>query len=222
MAAPISGATQKSQSWEIAQSPTNSACPVDRARIYGGVGDRDRDEVNQGQPQADGDGREAHRHTAMRRAKNDEQEKGGHDDLGDESRRQRVAPRRMFAVTIGGKTAKLEIGLVGGGDIEAMLVRNDGRGFEGLDVELLDASGRPVATARSDYDGFILFERVAYGSYSLRLTADSAKIAGVERAIGKIIQIGSDHSVARLGPIRLVKAPSIALAEPGGGAPASR
>ena len=135
-----------------------------------------------------------------------------------------LAPKKALQVIVPrpGVAAKLEIGLVGGGDIEAMLVRNDGRGFEGLDVELLDASGRPVASARSDYDGFILFERVAYGSYTLRLTADSAKVAGVERAIGKIIQIGSDHTVARLGAIRLVKAPSIALAEPGGGVSASR
>ncbi len=115
-----------------------------------------------------------------------------------------------------------EIGLVGAGDIEGVLTRGDGRAFEGLDVELLDASGKVVATSRSDYDGFILFERVAYGSYTLRLTADSAKVAGVERAIGKIIQIGSDHTVARLGAIRLVKASSIALAEPGGGVSASR
>jgi hypothetical protein len=135
-----------------------------------------------------------------------------------------LTPKKALQVIVPrpGVAAKLEIGLVGGGDIEAMLVRDDGRGFEGLDVELLDASGRPVATARSDYDGFILFERVAYGSYTLRLTADSAKIAKVERAIGKLIQIGPNHSVARLGAIRLVKAASIALAEPGGGVPASR
>ena len=135
-----------------------------------------------------------------------------------------LTPKKTLQVIVPrpGVAAKLEIGLVGGGDIEAMLVRSDGRGFEGLDVELLDASGRPVATARSDYDGFILFERVAYGSYTLRLTADSAKVARVERAIGKSIQIGPDHSVARLGAIRLVKAASLALVEPGGGPSASR
>ena len=130
-----------------------------------------------------------------------------------------LTPKKALQVIVPrpGVAAKLEIGLVGGGDIEAMLVRDDGRGFEGLDVELFDASGKPVATARSDYDGFILFERVAYGSYTLRLTADSARIARVERAIGKSIQIGPDHSVVRLGAIRLVKAASLALVEPVGG-----
>ena len=84
-------------------------------------------------------------------------------------------------------------------------------------MELLDAAGKVVASGRSDYDGFFLFERVAYGRYTLRLTAESAKIAGVERAIGKVMEIGPDRTVIRLGAIRLVKADRIALAEPDGG-----
>ena len=135
-----------------------------------------------------------------------------------------LAPKKALQVVVPrpGVAAKLEIGLVGAGDIEGVLVRNDGRGFEGLDVELVDASGKTVEATRSDYDGFFLFQRVAYGSYTLRLSRDSAKIAGVEPAIGKIIQIGSGHSVARVGVIRLSKSPSIALAEPAGGAAAPR
>jgi hypothetical protein len=131
-----------------------------------------------------------------------------------------LAPRKALQVVVPrpGVAAKLEIGLVGAGDIEGMLVRDDGRGFEGLDVELVDAGGKAVATTRSDYDGFFLFERVAYGRYSLRLTADSAKAAGVEAAIGRTIEIGADRTVVRLGAIRIVKAPRMALAEPAGGA----
>lgn len=130
-----------------------------------------------------------------------------------------LAPKKTLQLVVPrpGVAAKLEIGLVGAGDIEGMLVRNDGRGFEGLDVELLDASGKVVASGRSDYDGFFLFERVAYGRYSLRLSAESAKVAGVERAIGKSIEIGPERTVIRLGAIRLVKADQIALAEPGSG-----
>ena len=127
-----------------------------------------------------------------------------------------LAPKKALQVIVPrpGVAAKLEIGLVGAGDIEGMLVRNDGRGFEGLDVELLDEAGKVVASGRSDYDGFFLFERVAYGRYTLRLTTDSAKIAGVERAIGKVMEIGPNRTVIRLGAIRLVKADKIALAEP--------
>ena len=44
-----------------------------------------------------------------------------------------------------GVAAEIEIGLVGAGDIEGVLVKDDGSGFEGLDVELVDASGKVVA-----------------------------------------------------------------------------
>ncbi|MGI8930789.1 MAG: hypothetical protein ACR2FK_00175, partial [Sphingomicrobium sp.] len=127
-----------------------------------------------------------------------------------------LTPRKALQVVVPrpGVAAKLDIGLVGAGDIEAALVKDDGRGFEGLDVELIDAAGKVVATTRSDYDGFILFERVAYGRYTLRLTADSAKVTGSEPAIGAAIEISAGHSVARLGAIRIVKATRIALAEP--------
>ncbi len=135
-----------------------------------------------------------------------------------------LAPKKALQVVVPrpGVAAKLEIGLVGAGDIEGVLARNDGRGFEGLDVELVDASGKTVQTTRSDYDGFFLFQRVAYGSYTLRLSRDSAKVAGAEADLGKIIQIGSGHSVARVGVIRLSKSPTIALAEPASGVSAAR
>ncbi len=127
-----------------------------------------------------------------------------------------LAPRKALQVIVPrpGVAAKLEIGLVGAGDIEGALVKDDGRGFEGLDVELLDDSGKVVSITRSDYDGFILFERVAYGRYTLRLKADSAKSAGVAADIGKIIEIGPDHNVIRLGAIRIANSPRIALSEP--------
>ena len=132
-----------------------------------------------------------------------------------------LTPRKALQVVVPrpGVAAKLDIGLVGAGDIEGALVKDDGRGFEGLDVELIDAAGKVVATTRSDYDGFFLFERVAYGRYTLRLTIDSAKAAGAAAAIDKVIDIGADHSIARLGLIRIVKAARLALAEPAADAP---
>ncbi len=125
-----------------------------------------------------------------------------------------LAPRKALQLVVPrpGVSAKLEIGLVGAGDIEGMLVRDDGRGFEGLDVELIDASGRIAATTRSDFDGFILFEHVAYGRYTLRLSAQSAKAARVEAAIERTIEISGDHSVARLGAIKIARAAHLALA----------
>ena len=125
------------------------------------------------------------------------------------------APKKALQLVVPrpGVTARLEIGLVGAGAIEGALVRDDGRGFEGLDVELIDATGKVVATGRSDYDGFFLFEQIAYGRYSLRLSHESATAAGVEPALDKSVEIGPDRSVARLGTLRIAKAARIALGE---------
>jgi hypothetical protein len=79
---------------------------------------------------------------------------------------------------------------------------------------LLDATGKIAAVTRSDYDGFFLFERVAYGQYKLRLTAESAEAAGVETAIGKSAEIAPNRTVVRLGAIRVRKLDRIALADP--------
>jgi hypothetical protein len=129
-----------------------------------------------------------------------------------------LAPRKALQVVVPrpGVAAKIEIGLVGSGDIEGALVKSDGSGFEGLDVELLDVSGKVVATARSDYDGFFLLERIAYGRYTMRLSAESAKAAHVEAVINRTVDISSEKTVIRLGAIHVEKSQHIALAEPAG------
>lgn len=123
-----------------------------------------------------------------------------------------LTPRKALQLVVPrpGVATKLDIPLVGAGDIEAVLVRQDGRGIEGLDVELVNERGEVVATARSDYDGFILFERVGYGHYSMRVAPASADAAGVERAIAVTVSLSPDKSVARLGTIRISKLQHIA------------
>jgi hypothetical protein len=130
-----------------------------------------------------------------------------------------LTPKNALQVIVPrpGVTSQVEIGLVGGGDIEGVLVQDGGQGFEGLDVELVDATGKVVSSTRSDFDGFILFERVAYGHYTLRLSADSAQAAGVDRAIAKTAEISPDRTVVRLGVIRIRKTAQLALAEPRSG-----
>ena len=131
-----------------------------------------------------------------------------------------LTPRKALQVIVPrpGVSANIEIGLVGAGDIEAVLVQDDGRGLEGLDIELVDVGGKAVATTRSDFDGFILFERVAYGRYTLRVSADSADAAGVERGIDRIVEISPDKTIVRLGAIRIGKRPQIASLVPAGAA----
>ncbi len=109
-----------------------------------------------------------------------------------------------------GIAADVEIALVGAGDIEGAVVKDGGEGFEGLELELIDASGRVVTTTRSDYDGFFLFERVAYGHYVIRISAESAKIAGVATGLGLTASVNAEAPVARLGAVKVIKNPAIA------------
>jgi hypothetical protein len=108
--------------------------------------------------------------------------------------------------------AEVHIGLVGGGDIEGALLKSGGLGFEGLDIELIDADGKLIATARTDFDGFFLFERVAYGRYSLRLSRDAATAAGLEQQLSVEALVSSEKPTVRLGGIHVRPPPRIASA----------
>ena len=124
-----------------------------------------------------------------------------------------LAPKKALQVVTPrpGIAAEVDIGLVGAGDIEGAIVRDGGDGFEGLDVELLDASGKVVATTRTDFDGFFLFERVAYGRYTIRLAAESARLAKLQPTLGASAEVTGDAPVARMGAIRVIPAQQIAL-----------
>ena len=102
-----------------------------------------------------------------------------------------------------GVLAKVEIPLVGGGSIEGALLKDGGSAFEGLDLELVDETGKVVATTRSDFDGFFLFDRVAYGRYRVRLTGASAAIAKTARELEGGVEVTDDQPSVRLGAKRL-------------------
>jgi SdrD B-like domain len=131
-----------------------------------------------------------------------------------------LVPKKALQVVVPrpGVPAEVQIGLVGGGDIEGALVKSGGLGFEGVDLELVDASGKVIATTRTDYDGFFLFERVAYGSYTIRVAKSSAAAAKIAADLGIHLVVSPDKSVVRVGTIRPVPQAQIAL---GAGAPAS-
>ena len=126
-----------------------------------------------------------------------------------------MVPKKALQVVVPrpGVPAEVEIGLVGGGDIEGALVKSGGIGFEGLGIELLDASGKVIATTQSDFDGFFLFERVAYGTYRLRLTGESAAIAKVIADLRVTATVSADRSVARLGSIPVEPLAQLASAQ---------
>lgn len=123
-----------------------------------------------------------------------------------------LVPRKALQVIVPrpGVPADVEIGLVGGGDIEGALVKSGGLGFEGLALELVDAAGKVVATTQTDFDGFFLFERVPYGKYSIRIARASADAANVPSELNLTVTISSDKSVARLGAVEVQPRPRIA------------
>lgn len=136
-----------------------------------------------------------------------------------------LTPRKALQVVVPrpGLATKVDIALVGAGDVEAVLVRQDGRGIEGLDVEMVDERGEVVATARTDYDGFILFERVGYGRYTLRVAASSADAAGVDRTLSASVELTPAKSVIRLGTLRVASRQTIAsLSQLSAEAPSAR
>ena len=125
-----------------------------------------------------------------------------------------LVPRTALQVVVPrpGIPAEVQIGLVGGGDIEGSVVKSGGLGFEGLDLELVDGSGKVLATARTDFDGFFLFERVPYGAYQIRVSAPSAAAGRVATELGARVQVTAERPVVRLGALHVTSLPVLAAA----------
>ena len=123
-----------------------------------------------------------------------------------------LVPKKALQVVVPrpGVPADVQIALVGGGDVEGALMKSGELGFEGVDLELIDGGGKVIGTARTDFDGFFLFERVAYGTYALRVSADSASAARISTDLGVTVEVTSDRSVSRLGSIQARPIPHIA------------
>jgi len=123
-----------------------------------------------------------------------------------------LVPKQALQVVVPrpGVAADVAIPLIGGGDIEGALIKSGELGFEGVDLELIDGSGNVVGSARTDFDGFFLFERVPYGSYRLRVSAASAGAAGIVQDLGVSLKVTTEHSVVRLGSIQARLQPRIA------------
>ena len=123
-----------------------------------------------------------------------------------------LTPRKALQVVTprAGIAADVEIGLVGAGSVEGILIKDGGGGFEGVELELVDAAGKVVARATSDYDGYFLFERAAYGRYSVRIAATSARVIKAAVALDATIVVTGDKPVVRLGPLRPVRLPQVA------------
>jgi hypothetical protein len=116
-----------------------------------------------------------------------------------------LAPKKALQVVVPrpGVPAQVDIGLVSSGDIEGAIVKNGGLGFEGVDLELLDSTGAVVGTARTDYDGYFLFDGVPYGTYRVRIAKASADAIGLPQELKLQATVDDQHPVARLGTTQL-------------------
>jgi hypothetical protein len=117
-----------------------------------------------------------------------------------------VTPRPGVPVTI-------DLPLVAAGEISGNLLREGGRTLNGLDIELIDKSGRVVKTTRSEYDGFFLFESVPYGKYRLRVATLAATVVRVNPEIAALAELGPKRPTIDLGQIIIRDAPRIADAD---------
>jgi hypothetical protein len=126
-----------------------------------------------------------------------------------------LAPQKALQVVVPrpGVAASVDIPLVGAGVVEGALVKSGGVGFEGVDLELVDGKGEVVSTSRTDYDGYFMFDRVAYGHYTVRLAKRSAEAIHVPVELGVALSVTPDRSIVRVGTIQVGATTKIASAQ---------
>lgn len=116
-----------------------------------------------------------------------------------------LAPTKPVQVIVPrpGVAADIDIALVGGGSIEGFATKADGSAYEGLDFELIDEKGAVIGTARSDLDGYIVFENIRYGKFSLRLASGTASAIHAAPLEPLTVIINRDKPAARIGSIKI-------------------
>ncbi|MDR7058049.1 MULTISPECIES: carboxypeptidase-like regulatory domain-containing protein [unclassified Sphingopyxis] len=102
-----------------------------------------------------------------------------------------------------GVATRVLLPMAAAGEIEGTLRRDGGNPIEGLGVELVDAEGRVRATTITEFDGYFLFEGVAYGRYTVRLGKASAAALRLDGAFTVSAAPGKATPRVRLGTLSL-------------------
>lgn len=89
------------------------------------------------------------------------------------------------------------------GEIEGVMIRDGGNPIEGLMLELVDAEGRVRAATLTEFDGYYLFESVAYGRYTVRLAKASAAALRLDPALAIGAAPGKAAPRVKLGTLAL-------------------
>ena len=116
-----------------------------------------------------------------------------------------VTPRPGVAMVI-------ELAVAPTGEVEGVVNGPEGAPLPGVRLELVDAAGEVMARTMSEYDGFFLFDRVAYGRYRLQLAPESQAALGVAPDLASGVEVNAEKAVERVGTIRLRAATTIAQA----------
>lgn len=102
-----------------------------------------------------------------------------------------------------GVATRVLLPMAAAGEIEGSFRRDGGNPIEGLGVELVDAEGRVRATTITEFDGYFLFEGVAYGRYTVRLGKASAAVLRLDGAFAMSAAPGKATPRVRLGTLSL-------------------
>jgi len=102
-----------------------------------------------------------------------------------------------------GVATRVALPMAAAGEIEGTLRRDGGNPIEGLGVELVDAEGRVRATTITEFDGYFLFESVAYGRYTVRLGKASAAALRLDAQFSASAVPGKATPRVRLGTLIL-------------------
>jgi hypothetical protein len=116
-----------------------------------------------------------------------------------------IVPRPGVALSV-------ELPVTRSGEVEGLLLSADGREMQGVDLQLIGASGKIVAQTVSEFDGFFLFDRVPYGTYRLRVAPAMARRLEVVAGLETDIRVGQPDEIARLGTVRLKTGPPTTIA----------
>lgn len=102
-----------------------------------------------------------------------------------------------------GVATRVALPLTAAGEIEGVAMRDGGNAIEGLQLELVDAEGRVRATTLTEFDGYFLFESVAYGRYTVRMAKASAAALRLDPAFVLSAVPGKQMPRVRLGTLAL-------------------
>ncbi len=100
-----------------------------------------------------------------------------------------------------GVATRVSLPMAAAGEIEGVVRRDGGNPIEGLSLELVDAEGRVRAKTLTEFDGYFLFESVAYGRYTVRLGQTSAAALRLDSNFAMAAMPGKATPRVRLGAL---------------------